>query len=140
MSDRYTSEELIPIADRVVHLQMLVEEVSASAPEKRLMAAVLKDALRYFEGHVLASDHRNQRLYADAEEWFASRDPEPMFSFENICVTLGLHARHIRDSLFAWRDAERAGLRVPGPQVVPRRGRPSRDAVLRVAAGHGRAA
>jgi len=41
-------------------------------PEKRLMLAVLEDAVGAFQKYVTSSTRRGQRLFAEAEEWFAA--------------------------------------------------------------------
>lgn len=75
--------------------------------EKRLMLAVLEDAVGTFQKHATASGRRGRRLFAEAEDWFSSRETEWPFAFENICEALGLEAAYIRGGLERWRDAER---------------------------------
>ncbi len=76
-------------------------------PEKRLMLAVLEDAVGTFQKYVTASTRRGQRLFAEAEEWFAAETMEWPFAFENICEALGLDAGFVRNGLWRWRDAQR---------------------------------
>jgi hypothetical protein len=42
-------------------------------PEKRLMLAVLEDAVGTFQKYAGATSRRSRRLHAEAEEWFADR-------------------------------------------------------------------
>src|SRR5438128_6130269 len=65
-------------------------------PEKRLMLAVLEDAVGTFQKYVTASTRRGQRLFAEAEQWFASEAMEWPFAFESICEALGLEASFVR--------------------------------------------
>jgi hypothetical protein len=86
-------------------------------PEKRLMLAVLEDAVGTFQKHVTASGRRGRRLFAEAEEWFASEDADWPFAFVNVCHALGLEPRYLRSGLGRWRDRERA-LAGDGSKVI----------------------
>jgi hypothetical protein len=77
-------------------------------PEKRLMLAVLEDAVGTFQKYVTASARRGQRLFAEAEEWFATEATDWPFAFQNICQALGLEPTYIRNGLWRWRDAQRS--------------------------------
>jgi hypothetical protein len=77
-------------------------------PEKRLMLAVLEDAVGAFQKHVSASGRRGRRLFFEAEDWFNSSDLEWPFAFENICAALNLEPAYIRSGLRRWRDTQRA--------------------------------
>jgi len=60
-----------------------------------------------FQKYVTASTRRGQRLFTEAEEWFASETMDSPFAFENICQALGLEASFLRGGLWRWRDAQR---------------------------------
>ena len=77
-------------------------------PEKRLMLAVLEDAVGSFQKYVTASTRRGQRLYGEAEEWFMAPATDWPFGFETICQALNLEPAYIRGGLARWRDAQRA--------------------------------
>ena len=87
-------------------------------PEKRLMLAVLEDAVGTFQKHVTSSTRRGQRLFAEAEEWFAAPATEWPFGFERICEALGLEAAYIRMGLGRWREGQQA--EVPSSAKVVR--------------------
>ena len=76
-------------------------------PEKRLMLAVLEDAVGTFQKYVTASTRRGQRLFSEAEDWFANETMEWPFGFENVCEALGLEAAFLRRGLWRWREAQR---------------------------------
>ena len=61
-------------------------------PERRLMLALLQDAIRT----VLKGPYACRRHVADAAAWFAADDPEWPFSFVNVCETLGLDPSALR--------------------------------------------
>ena len=77
-------------------------------PEKRLMLAVLEDAVGTFQKYVTATGRRGQRLFAEAEEWFASDATEWPFGFQNVCQALGIEPSYLRAGLWRWRDTERS--------------------------------
>src|SRR4029453_9738036 len=73
--------------------------------EERLMLAVLENAVEYFQKYVLARKPSGKQLFREAEEWFLDKDNDGLYSFENICETLGFHPDHIRKGLMAWKEA-----------------------------------
>jgi hypothetical protein len=79
--------------------------------EKRLLLAVLEEAVGTFQRNLHAKSRRGQRLFHEAEEWIASPDTSWMFSFESICHTLGLDPHYLR------RGLERLKERRPGAGV-----------------------
>jgi hypothetical protein len=76
-------------------------------PEKVLMLAVLQDAVVCFQEHVVAKCKRKQLLHRDAEEWILNTDRSYLFSFENVCETLGFDANYMRQGLQRWKRAAR---------------------------------
>src|SRR5262245_22732641 len=86
----------------------LIESVykkSIREGEERLMQAVLESAVEDFQKYVLARNLRGKKLFQHAEGWFLEKNSEELFSFENICETLGLHPDHIRKGLMVWKEA-----------------------------------
>jgi hypothetical protein len=73
--------------------------------EERLMLAVLESAVEDFQKYVLARKPRGKQLFQHAERLFLEKDGEELFSFENICQTLGLHPDYIRKGLMVWKEA-----------------------------------
>ena len=70
------------------------------------MLAVLEEAVHCFQEYVLSTRPRKQRLFQEVKEWLIEKDSEYLYSFENICDTLGLHPHYIRQGLFAWKEAK----------------------------------
>ncbi len=81
---------------------------SAIRGEKRLMLAVLEDAVDCYQKFAFAREARGRELFAEAEEWLFSSDNSWVFAFENICETLELNADYIRRGLQEWRQRVRA--------------------------------
>ena len=72
-------------------------------PEKRLMLAVLDDALKSFQNNAGGADNKSRRLFIETEEWFWEKDDEQIFAFEHICSVLGLGPDYIRRKLVQWK-------------------------------------
>ena len=77
----------------------------SDVPEKRLMFAVLLDA-------VIQLRRRNTTRAAEAERWIRGEDEgedtDSPFSFTNVCETLGLDPSYLAAGLLAWRFAHGA--------------------------------
>jgi len=76
-------------------------------PEKRLMLAVLEDAVGTFQKYVNARERNGQRLFEEVEQWFDSDDQEWPYSFVNVSQALGLDVSYMRSGLHRWRDRQR---------------------------------
>ena len=76
--------------------------------ERRLMLAVLEDAIDCFQKYAHTDDLRGKQIFAEAYDWIMSGDKRWLFSFENICDTLEINADYVRRGLREWR--ERGGL------------------------------
>ncbi len=70
--------------------------------ERRLIVAVLEDAINCFQKNLFARDNRGRRLFCEAEDWLMSADRELPFAFENICEFLSLDAEYMRKGLSRW--------------------------------------
>ena len=70
-----------------------------SQPEKELMLAVLKDAIRNYKKQM----HLGNALFKEAETWLFERERDWLFSFETVCAVLGLSAGKIRSELVSWK-------------------------------------
>lgn len=79
-------------------------------PEKRLLAAVLDDAIKNYRAFVVAGGRR----FIEDERWLFNDDNREPFSFRNICDILGLSPSRIRQSLRAWKSAG-----APSPSTQP---------------------
>lgn len=93
-------------------------------PEKRLMLAVLEDAVACFQKCIFARDGRGKNLFWEAEEWISEQNNDWLFSFENICDVLGFNPQYVRHGLMRWKQnklAERPRARVY--RLTPRRER-----------------
>ncbi|MBI2996840.1 MAG: hypothetical protein HYY46_00060 [Deltaproteobacteria bacterium] len=77
-------------------------------PEKRLMLAVLEDAIQCFQDNVSARSGRGKRLFEEGEEWILEEDIDWIFSFESICEVLGFNPEYVRQGLLRWKERKLA--------------------------------
>jgi len=77
--------------------------------EKRLMLALLENAIEDFQKYALANDTVEKELFQEAEVWFLAVDNDSLFSFENICEYLQINSNYLRQGLLRWKTAWRKG-------------------------------
>jgi hypothetical protein len=73
-------------------------------PEVKLMLAVLADAIQCFQDNFLARHDTRRRLFDDVQRWIFEVREDWVFSFENICVILGINPQYVRKGLARWRE------------------------------------
>jgi hypothetical protein len=71
--------------------------------ERRLMLAVLEDAIDCFQKYAHTNDLRGRQLFLESYEWIMSPDKRWLFSFENICQIVDMNPDYIRQGLSRWR-------------------------------------
>lgn len=79
-----------------------VEQVSRrqyDEGEKKLMLAVLQEALNNFVQFLPAKSTAGQEQFREVEEWFWGDDGEWPFSFKNIAETLGMSSSYFLNGL-----------------------------------------
>jgi hypothetical protein len=79
--------------ERKLHLQA----------EKRLMLAILEDAIFCFQKYFRARSSKERRLFSDTETWILDSESCWIFSFDNVCESLNLDPRYIRRGLMEWK-------------------------------------
>lgn len=67
--------------------------------EKRLMIAILKDAVECLEKYRGARNSASRSHYDNALEWVQDKGTEWLFSFTNICDLLGFDPEYVREVL-----------------------------------------
>jgi len=86
--------------------------------ERRLMLAVLEDAVECYQKYALARDPRGRLLFDDACVWIESGEREWPFSYENICEVLGLNPEYIRRGLSKWRQ-QKSPVKRTAARIMP---------------------
>jgi tRNA(Met) C34 N-acetyltransferase TmcA len=67
--------------------------------EKRLMLAVLQDAVECYQKYLVARRGKDKNLFSEAEAWILEQDNRSAFSFDNVCDSLGLAPNYVRAGL-----------------------------------------
>ncbi len=97
--------------DPVLPLQLLTARRGETAQgERRLLLAILEDAILCYRKHLFARDNRGRRLFREAEQWMRSDNRQLLFSFENVCDILGINPDYVRAELHRWRCRQLTGL------------------------------
>lgn len=81
---------------------------SSHVPEKRLLLAILEEAVATVQRYVLDDRRRGRRLYREAEQWILSNDLSWPCTFCNICDALGIDPVYLRHGVMRWSDRRRA--------------------------------
>jgi len=69
-------------------------------PERRLMVAVLEDAVSCLSMNPRQCNLRQRKQYEEAKQWVsAEEESEWIFSFRNICEVLGMDPSYLRRGL-----------------------------------------
>jgi hypothetical protein len=119
--DTLLPEQYLETFRRKLHLE----------PEKKLMLAILEDAIACFQKYVFARDAKGKALFREAEEWVREKGSEGIFSFDAVCESLGFNPDYLRRGLTEWKRktlAEHTQAKVY--QLTPRRGKHKRSVSL----------
>ena len=69
-------------------------------PERRLMVAILEDAVSCLSTDLSECNFRQRRQYEEAKDWITTdEEDEWIFSFRNICEFLGMDPSYLRRGL-----------------------------------------
>lgn len=74
----------------------------ATSAMKRLMVAVLEDALRCLQSYTVAHTALAYRNYIEAQAWIADHQAQGPFAFTSICEALGIEPNRLRLGLQDW--------------------------------------
>jgi hypothetical protein len=94
--------------DALLPIQYLdtIRRVVPIEPEKRLMWAVLEDAIECYQSHFLSRKPRAAESFNEIEKWILETDYRWLFSFNSICDMLGFDADYLRAGLLAWQQRQ----------------------------------
>jgi hypothetical protein len=101
--DRYSKEEAklfgqpdVLCVDEYLHVY---QGRPAETPERRLVAAILRDAVDCYLRDCFTKNRHRKRSFREAEEWFFKSEDYGVFSLENVCGVLNIDPGYIRRSL-----------------------------------------
>ena len=116
--DTLLPEQYLDTFRRKLHLE----------PEKKLMLAILEDAIACYQKYFFARDIKGKGFFREAEEWVGGPEGASVFSFDSVCEALGLNPDYLRRGLADWKKAalaRHAQAKVyrltPGPHKQSRR-------------------
>lgn len=104
------------------------ERLTPLGPERRLMLAVLEDAVACFQTYLHAKRSKEKKLHNDTVSWIFDRGDHRVFSFDNVCGVCGFDPDYLRRGLLKWR-AEMNAVKISddklrrGARHVPRKRR-----------------
>jgi hypothetical protein len=78
-------------------------------PWRRLMIAMLVDAIRSFQIKLEAHQPARREEFSEARSWIFSDDDNGFFSFRAVCDALELDPRTLRTGLVRWERRKLAG-------------------------------
>jgi len=96
--------------------------------EHRLLVALIQDAIECVQKHMHARDAKRRQLFLDAQGWIGSDDDRGVFSFNNVCMLLGMNPDYVRQGLSNWcekaqevprAERRRSGNDRPAARIVP---------------------
>lgn len=75
-------------------------------PEKRLLLAILEDAVKCFQASSEGANGFRREVSQLAEQWIFTEDPEWPFSFDNVCEFLNIDPFYMRGGLTRWKNKQ----------------------------------
>ena len=79
--------------------QVLPSIAHLPAPEMRLAAAVLEDAVNCIVSNIEARSRHRRQEFSKACQWIWEERPDWPFAFRNVCDVLGLNPTAVRERL-----------------------------------------
>jgi hypothetical protein len=64
------------------------------------MLAILGNAVEAFTQYAGAGDETGKGIFTETEEWVLEQNNDWIFSFENVCATVGIDASYLRARLY----------------------------------------
>ncbi len=80
----------------------------ARSGEEMLMLALVEDGIDCFFRYLTATDDKGRAIFEETDQWIFGHDSDWLFSFENVCETLGINPSYLRAKLGQWKRSELA--------------------------------
>src|SRR5580658_8360868 len=78
-------------------------------PIMRLMGGVVADAVRSFQRNIGAQAWSSRHEFSEARRWLFDTKEDGPFSFEDVCETLNIDPRRLRELIIRWEENQRPG-------------------------------
>jgi hypothetical protein len=79
-------------------------------PEKKLMLAMLNDAIYCYQHYFYAHRRNRKKLFTNAEQWILETGADRLYSFASVCEHLGIDPAFLRAGLQRWKERRTAEL------------------------------
>ena len=99
------------VPDTLLPVQFFDRTAASETPEKRLIFAVLLDA-------ILQLRRGGEAVAADAERWIRDEIADVPISFPLACDVLGIEAENLARGLLSWRSGSGAEGEVPARHLI----------------------
>jgi hypothetical protein len=98
-------DDEISQAEGVLPLQFFGNRrgIRSIEPLRRLMVAMLVDAVRVFQTKIEARQPSTRQEFAEVQRWIFSDDETGLFSFRPMCEALEIDPQTIRNGLVRWK-------------------------------------
>jgi hypothetical protein len=93
--DTLLPEQYLDTFRRKLHLE----------PEKKLMLALIEDAIACYQKYLFARDGKGKALFEEAEGWVQEAGSDSVFAFDSVCEALGLNPDYLRRGMAEWKNA-----------------------------------
>jgi hypothetical protein len=106
-------------------------------PEKKLMLAILEDAIACYQKYIFARDSKGKSLFRETEDWMFAKGDEGIFSFDSVCEILDLDPDYVRRGLAEWKQkSSNQPAQAKVYQLTPRQRKRKREVALNRRSGH----
>jgi hypothetical protein len=78
-------------------------------PIMRLMGGILADAVRILQRNFGAQSASKRQEFSEARHWVFHGQGDGPFSFEDVCGTLDIDPRRLRELILRWEENKRPG-------------------------------
>ena len=93
--------------------QAILKSSQTPDPERRLMVAILEDAVSCLSRDPRRCPRQQRRSFDEAHSWVNANEIDDwVFSFTNVCETLGLNPGYLRRGLNRWTALAQSGAAV----------------------------
>jgi hypothetical protein len=98
---------MIGTADKAVSLVARRRRLSSYDGEIKLMLAILENAIHGYLRGPGGRNNEQRAEFIEAEQWLIEDDASELFSFRNLCESLAIDSRWLRQSLISLRLREK---------------------------------